>query len=185
VFLPKLQVYNFLIIKVIALLNRRVILLCIIKKKKPIMSLEKSIKRLTQVIQAAKLGCVGLQRCTTMPRGGRTVCECQQLDASCQVVTNGRVTITEGPCAQQGDIPVPPQTPRRPSRQGPETVDTTPTEEPPNGWTCYWALKAMQDNPNKMSDMCFDPHTPIPHTRIDYYRDTPGGPIKTRESRQD
>jgi hypothetical protein len=158
------------------------------------MSLEKSIKRLTQVIQAAKLGCVGLQRCTTMPRGGRTVCECQQLDASCQVVTNGRVTITEGPCAQQGDIPVPPQTPRRPSRQGPETVepmgppapvDTTPTEVPPNGWDCYWARKRMQEDPNHMSYVCFDPFTPVPHTRIEYYRDTPGGPIKTRETRED
>ena len=159
--------------------------MCIINKKKPIMSLEKSIQKLTQVIQAAKqLGCVGRERCTTMPRGGQIVCECQELNADCSVKTNGRVTITPGECATQGDRPM--QTPRVPvAPRGPaETVGPpAPTEDYPQYSTCWWARQRMIDNPTQMSDVCFDARTPVPHTRIDFYRDTPGGPIKTRSNR--
>jgi hypothetical protein len=155
--------------------------LCIIKKKKLIMSLEKSIQKLTQVIQAAKqLGCLGRERCTTMPRGGQIVCECQELNADCSVKTNGRVTITPGECARQRDRPM--QTPRRPEETfGPPA----PTDDYPQYSTCWWARQRMIENPNYMSDVCFDARTPVPHTRIEFYRDTPGGPIKTRESRSD
>ena len=153
------------------------------------MSLEKSIQRLTQIIQAAKqLGCLGRRRCTTMQRGGQTVCECQQLDANCQVVTNGQVTITQGPCAQEGDIPIPPQTPRVPvAPRGPQGPAETfgppaPTEDYPQYSTCWWARQRMRDDPTQMSDVCFDVTKPVPHPRITFYRDTPGGPIRTRNN---
>ena len=141
------------------------------------MSLEKSIQRLTQIIQAAKrLRCLGLERCRTMERGNRTVCECQQLDADCQVVTNGRVTIDEsGPCAQEGDRPM--QSPQGPAETfGPPA----PTEDYPQYSTCWWARQRMRDNPTQMSDVCFDATKPKPFPRITFYRDTPGGPIRTR-----
>ncbi len=156
------------------------------------MSLEKSIQRLTQIIQAAKqLGCLGRERCTTMQRGGETVCECQELNADCSVKTNGRVTITTGECATQGDRPM--QTPRVPvaprGPQGPaETFgppaprEEAPTEDYPQYSTCWWARQRMRDNPTQMSDVCHDTTKPVPHPRITFYRDTSGGPIRTRNN---
>jgi hypothetical protein len=153
------------------------------------MSLEKSIQRLTQIIQAAKegLACLGSELCTTMQRGGRTVCECQELNADCSVKTNGRVTVDDsGPCTTPGRRPM--QTPRVPvAPRGPQGPAETfgppaPTEDYPQFSPCWWSRQRMRDNPAQMSDTCFDTTKPVPHPSTTFYRDTPGGPIRTRNN---
>ena len=144
------------------------------------MSLEKSIKRLTQAI-VGRQPVARRQRCTTMPRGGRTVCECQELDANGRVVTNGRVTITEGPCAQQGDITTHNYPPQPPELVGPPAPLPPLPPMPEYGWDCYWALKDMQDDTKRMESCCtLPPDVFTTSNRRCYYRDNPGGPIKTR-----
>jgi len=168
------------------------------------MSLEKSIQKLTQVIQAAQLysaqAIVGgpssysRERCTTMPRGGQTVCECQELNADGSVKTNGRVTITPGACQTQGDrpmqtprVPVAPRRPAAPTEDYPMPQnDGWPSNPVPQyGWDCYWARKRMEEDPNNMGTCCFDPSTPVPHTKICYSRSSPGGPITVTQTRED
>jgi len=152
--------------------------------KKPIMSLEKSIQKLTQVIQAAQLysaqAIVGgpyansSERCTTETRGGQKMCVCVTIGADGQVILNGPITTTPGPCKprirQVHD--------RDPDFVGPPTPLPPLPPEPVDGWDCYWALKAMTDDTTKMESCCS--LRPPEMTRICYYRNTPGGPIQNR-----
>jgi hypothetical protein len=97
------------------------------------MSLEKSIQKLTQVIQAAQLGRQEPMR------------------------------------FDEPNMPIP----------------QSPSKVPQNGWDCYWARKRMEEDPNNMGTCCFDPSTPIPHTKICYSRSSPGGPVTVTKTRED
>jgi len=133
------------------------------------MSLEKSIKKLTQVIQARKYA-GDLGPLAPPPRLPPLPLEPEPFDPL------ARESEPFGPPAPEPEIFGPPA-PEPPFRPLPP--------DPPNGWGCYWARERMKKDPNMMSDNCYDTLTPIPYTRIEYYRDTPGGPIKTRERRYD
>lgn len=98
------------------------------------MSLEKSIKRLTEVIQARK------------------------------------------PPSQVGPTP-------EPEIFGPPEPLPPLPPTPEDGWDCYWALKYMQEHTEKKESCCNLPPNPLATSNLKrrcYYRDTPGGPIKTR-----
>ena len=160
--------------------------MCIINNKKPIMSLEKSIQKLTQVIQAAQLysaqaivgglddGGIAVHstQCKTETRGRGQMCVCVSLGADGKVILNGPITTTPGPCKprQVHD--------RDPDFVGPPKPLPPLPPEPVDGWECYWALKAMTDDTNNMEACCS--LRPPEMTRICYYRNTPGGPIQKR-----
>jgi hypothetical protein len=155
------------------------------------MSLEKSIQKLTQVIQAAQLysaqaivgGPETLERCTTETRGGQQMCVCVAIGADGNPIPNRQAVITPGPCKpnirqvhdQDPDFVGPPK-PLRPLPPLPP--------EPVDGWDCYLARKRMEEDPKNMKTCCFDPSTPVPHTKICYYRNNPGGQIQIRPENQ-
>jgi hypothetical protein len=56
---------------------------------------------------------------------------------------------------------------------------------PQYGWDCYWARKRMEEDPKNMGTCCFDPSTPVPHTKICYTRSSPGGPVTVKMTRED